>query len=78
MCCRLRADPEFKSLTRQKDSYMQTQISTTETSLLGSGLLFETNPPPDPDPIDPPDNTGGGGTTNPAPPEEEETTTEDQ
>ena len=43
---------------------MQTQISTTETSLLGSGLLFETNPP-DTGPIDPPDNTGGGGTTAP-------------
>ena len=50
---------------------MQTQISTTETSLLGSGLLFETNPP-DTGPIDPPDNTGGGGTTAPQPPEEDE------
>jgi len=55
---------------------MQTQISTTEiSSLLGSGLLFETNPPGT-DPIDPPDNTGGGGTSTPNPPEEEETTTE--
>ena len=56
---------------------MQTQISTTETSLLGSGLLFETNPPGT-GPIDPPDNTGGGGTTAPQPPDEEETTSEDQ
>ena len=55
---------------------MQTQISTTETSLLGSGLLFETNPPTGP--IDPPDNTGGGGSTNPSAPEEEETTPENQ
>lgn len=47
---------------------MQTQISTTETSLLGSGLLFETNPPPGTGPIDPPDNTGGGGTTSTPPP----------
>ncbi|HKP82537.1 MAG TPA: hypothetical protein VJT69_10975 [Pyrinomonadaceae bacterium] len=48
---------------------MQTQISTTETSLLGSGLLFETNPPGT-GPIDPPDNTGGGGggTTTSTPP----------
>ena len=56
---------------------MQTQISTTETSLLGSGLLFETNPPGT-GPIDPPDNTGGGGSTNPSAPEEEETTPENQ
>jgi hypothetical protein len=46
---------------------MQTQISTTETSLLGSGLLFETTPPGT-GPIDPPDNTGGGGTTSTPPP----------
>ena len=54
---------------------MQPQISTTEissSSLLGSGLLFETNPP-DTGPIDPPDNTGGGGTTTPTKPEEDET-----
>jgi len=53
---------------------MQTQISTTDTSLLGSGLLFETTPPGT-DPIDPPDNTGGGGTTSttpPSPPPKEE------
>ena len=59
---------------------MQTQISTTEissSSLLGSGLLFETNPPGT-GPIDPPDNTGGGGSTNPSAPEEEETTPENQ
>ena len=38
---------------------MQTQISTTEiSSLLGSGLLFETNPGGGPIKIDPPDNTG--------------------
>ena len=58
---------------------MQTQISTTEissSSLLGTGLLFETPPPGDTGPIDPPDNTGGGGTTTPPPPEEDETTTE--
>lgn len=55
---------------------MQTQISTTETSLLGSGLLFETNPPGT-GPIDPPDNTGGGS-TNPSEPEEEETPPENQ
>ena len=46
---------------------MQTQISTTETSLLGSGLQFETTPPGT-GPIDPPDNTGGGGTTSTPPP----------
>lgn len=46
---------------------MQTQNSTTETSLLGSGLLFETTPPGT-GPIDPPDNTGGGGTTSTPPP----------
>jgi hypothetical protein len=46
---------------------MQTQISTTETSLLGSGLLFETTPPGT-GPIDPPDNTGGGKTTSTPPP----------
>lgn len=62
---------------------MQTQISTTEissSSLLGTGLLFETNPPGNTGPIDPPDNTGGGGTTSPAEPEEEEeeTTSESQ
>jgi len=56
---------------------MQTQISTTETSLLGSGLLFETNPPGT-DPIDPPDNTGGGGSTNPTASEEEEPAPENQ
>jgi hypothetical protein len=57
---------------------MQTQISTTDSSLLGSGLLFETNPPGT-GPIDPPDNTGGGGTSTPLPPEEEdEPTSEDQ
>lgn len=56
---------------------MQTQISTTDTSLLGSGLLFETNPP-DTDPIDPPDNTGGGGSTNPSAPVGEETTPENE
>ena len=55
---------------------MQTQISTTETSLL-SGLLFEA-PPPDPGPIDPPDNTGGGGSANPSAPVEEDTTPENQ
>jgi hypothetical protein len=54
---------------------MQTQISTTETSLLGSGLLFESNPPGE---IDPPDNTGGGGNTSPSAPEEEETPPENQ
>ncbi len=46
---------------------MQTQISTTDTSLLGSGLLFETTPPGT-GPIDPPDNTGGGKTTTSTPP----------
>jgi hypothetical protein len=57
---------------------MQTQISTTETSLLGSGLQFETTPPGT-GPIDPPDNTGGGGTTGPqAPPSEEETSSESE
>ena len=58
---------------------MQTQISTTEISStsLGSGLLFETNPPGT-GPIDPPDNTGGGGSTNPSAPEEDETTPENQ
>jgi hypothetical protein len=59
---------------------MQTQISTTETSLLGSGLLFETNPPGSTGPIDPPDNTGGGGTTAPAPqpPTEEDTSSDSE
>ena len=62
---------------------MQTKISTTEmssSSLLGAGLLFETNPPGtgNTGPIDPPDNTGGGGTTSQAEPEEEETTSESQ
>ena len=54
---------------------MQTQISTTEISSfsqLGSGLLFESNPPGT-GPIDPPDNTGGGGPTTPTQPEEDET-----
>ena len=46
---------------------MQTQNSTTDTSQLGSGLLFETTPPGT-GPIDPPDNTGGGGTTSTTPP----------
>ena len=55
---------------------MQTQISTTETSLLGSGLLFQTNPPGT-GAIDPPDNRGGGS-TNPAEPEEEDKTPENQ
>lgn len=53
---------------------MQTPISTTEissSSLLGSGLLFETNPPGT-GPIDPPDNTGGGGPTAPTQPADEE------
>lgn len=54
---------------------MQTQISTTDTSLFGSGLLFETNPPGGTGPIDPPDNTGGGGTSAPTPPPEEEENT---
>ena len=50
---------------------MQTQISTTEmSSLLGSGLLFETNPGGGPIKIDPPDNTNPGA--EPPPPEEEE------
>jgi hypothetical protein len=72
------AQTQFTSLKRQKDSYMQTQISTTDTSLLGSGLLFETNPPGT-GPIDPPDNTGGGETTAPPPPPtEEETSSESE
>jgi hypothetical protein len=61
---------------RQKDNDMQTPISTTEissSSLLGSGLLFETNPPGT-GPIDPPDNTGGGGPTAPTQPADEEDT----
>src|ERR1041385_590500 len=61
--------------TRQKDIHMYTQFSTrTSSSLLPTGLMFETNP--DDTNIDPPDNTGGGGTTTPTttppPPEEEE------
>ena len=50
---------------------MQTQISTTEmSSLLGPGLLFETNPGGGPIKIDPPDNTNPEA--QPAQPEEEE------
>jgi hypothetical protein len=55
---------------------MQTQIPTTQSSLLSSGLQFETNPPGT-GPIDPPDNTGGGGTTAPQPPPTEEETSSD-
>ena len=54
---------------------MQPQISTTEissSSLLGSGLLFETNPPGT-GPIDPPDNTGGGGPAPTQPADEDDT-----
>jgi hypothetical protein len=49
---------------------MQTKISTTESSLLSSGLLFESTPP-DGDKIDPPDNTSPQ-------PEEDETPPEGQ
>lgn len=56
---------------------MQTQISTTESSLLSAGLLFESTPPTGP--IDPPDNTGGGGTTStPTPTQGEEPKSEKQ
>lgn len=61
---------------------MQTQISTTESSsLLGSGLLFQTNPGGGPIKIDPPDNTGQAKpapASPPAQPEEEDTTPESQ
>ena len=58
---------------------MQTQISTTEmSSLLGSGLLFETNPGGGPIKIDPPDNTGQAKPAPQPPPEEEDTTPESQ
>jgi hypothetical protein len=50
---------------------MQTQLPTTENSLLRPALNLESTEPI----IDPPEGsggTGGGGTPDPTPPEEEE------
>lgn len=52
---------------------MQNLLSTATpevASLLATGYLMESTPPPNP--IDPPDNQGGGGTTSQPDPDEEE------